>query len=282
MFKRLQPTDYTVTPFQAYKRWNLTDDHDAVEVLRALKQVTPSSPSDPKTGDGVFQRTVYNLVFHTFYRSDVPYQQFGIEDINDVDLSFPTQPLSAAYVIKIGSQVFGERLLPGSIRITEKDAAVPITLVDDESGNLVVEGTDTIVGNVFYQVGILVLKGEQDSVIEEPESTVDFPTFAINAFASVFENPRIEFRSQVTQYEHEVRCVINDRDFNGVTNPSVFDYEDETRRFVPYFTSDEFQPFITTVGLYDEFLNLVAVGKLPRPIRKPDGVPLTIVIQFDT
>ena len=46
-------------------------------------------------------------------------------------------------------------------------------------------------------------------------------------------------------------------------------------------THSQFQPFITTVGLYNNFNELLAVGKLPKPIRKPDNYDISFQIKID-
>jgi hypothetical protein len=45
---------------------------------------------------------------------------------------------------------------------------------------------------------------------------------------------------------------------------------------------DEFAPYITTVGLYNDKGQLLAIGKLGTPIRKRDDVDLNIIVRFDS
>jgi len=42
-----------------------------------------------------------------------------------------------------------------------------------------------------------------------------------------------------------------------------------------------FNPYVTTIGLYDDFGRLLAIGKLGRPIQKLQNVDMTFVIKFD-
>ena len=39
---------------------------------------------------------------------------------------------------------------------------------------------------------------------------------------------------------------------------------------------------ITTIGLYDDELNLVAVAKLPKPIKSEHDIPVNFIVRFDT
>jgi len=41
-------------------------------------------------------------------------------------------------------------------------------------------------------------------------------------------------------------------------------------------------PFITTIGLYDDNCDLVAVAKLPQPIKSEPDLPVNFIIRFDT
>jgi hypothetical protein len=41
-------------------------------------------------------------------------------------------------------------------------------------------------------------------------------------------------------------------------------------------------PFITTIGLYDDEYQLVAVAKLPQPIKSESDMPVNFIIRFDT
>jgi hypothetical protein len=41
-------------------------------------------------------------------------------------------------------------------------------------------------------------------------------------------------------------------------------------------------PFITTIGLYDDDCDLVAVAKLPKPIKSDPEIPVNFIVRFDT
>ena len=41
-------------------------------------------------------------------------------------------------------------------------------------------------------------------------------------------------------------------------------------------------PYITTIGLYDNELNMVAVAKLPQPIKSTPDYPINFIIRFDS
>ena len=47
-------------------------------------------------------------------------------------------------------------------------------------------------------------------------------------------------------------------------------------------TGSYLAPYITTIGLYDDSLNLLAVAKLPQPIKSEPDYPVNFIIRFDT
>ena len=47
-------------------------------------------------------------------------------------------------------------------------------------------------------------------------------------------------------------------------------------------TGSYLAPYITTIGLYDDNLNMVAVAKLPQPIKSLPDYPVNFIIRFDS
>ncbi len=48
-----------------------------------------------------------------------------------------------------------------------------------------------------------------------------------------------------------------------------------------YISNKEFRPYFTTIGLYNENNELVAVAKLANPIKKRRDIDINIIIRFD-
>ncbi len=46
-------------------------------------------------------------------------------------------------------------------------------------------------------------------------------------------------------------------------------------------SGSSFQPYITSVGLYNDGNELIAVGKLSQPLTKPADTELTIQVKLD-
>jgi hypothetical protein len=48
-----------------------------------------------------------------------------------------------------------------------------------------------------------------------------------------------------------------------------------------FVTHSEFNPYVTSVGLYNDQHELLAVAKLSRPIKKPKEYDISFTIRFD-
>lgn len=90
-----------------------------------------------------------------------------------------------------------------------------------------------------------------------------------------------EFKTSTTLYEHEIVCRIAKTDLNMTQNPSTYTKYDKRLEPKEILSNTEFRPYFTTIGLYDEQNNLLAVAKLSNPIKKRKDVDLNIIIRFD-
>ena len=89
------------------------------------------------------------------------------------------------------------------------------------------------------------------------------------------------FTSEITVYQNEVRCVINENDFNYTLNPSA-NKAGSTGSYIDAVTGSDFHPYFTTVGLYNDADELLLVGKMSRPYPVPQNSDMTIVVRWDS
>ena len=121
---------------------------------------------------------------------------------------------------------------------------------------------DTVVGSVFYNHGMMVLTSVPSRYMDIEEVTV---------------------RGTHTIWEKEITCTIGAGEFNRSNNPSLQVYNPASNQFeFRPFTTGSFKPYVTTVGLYDDFGRMLAVAKLSTPLQLPDRVDTTIVVKLDT
>lgn len=88
----------------------------------------------------------------------------------------------------------------------------------------------------------------------------------------------LKFKNSHLIYEKQIRCQIKEKDFNYSNNKSLINDDNTYKDFV---NSKYFEPYFTTVGLYNDEGDLLAVAKFSKPIPKPRKTDLTILINLD-
>ena len=57
---------------------------------------------------------------------------------------------------------------------------------------------------------------------------------------------------------------------------------EDGQEIADFTTSSIFQPYVSTIGLYDENNELLVVGKLGQPIKTSQETDTTFVLRWDT
>ena len=91
----------------------------------------------------------------------------------------------------------------------------------------------------------------------------------------------ILFKNEHTVYENEVRCLIKDSDYNLSYNPTLVSGSYDSGSLKGFATSESFYTYATTIGLYDQTNNLLAVAKLGKPIMMSPDTDMTFVVKYD-
>jgi hypothetical protein len=206
---------------------------------------------------------------------------------------FPTGSNNIIGVLSIPSRLFGDFIQPSSFIAT----SVSGTIYDDGEGNILLSGSNAaIVGNIFYGQGMITLTGTP-SLPNTSSNTLgygygvygvtsygDFTTSGlsntnlIQSFIN-YSNVTMSFSSSLTIYENQYKCTIRENEFNYTLNPTL--QTDSSGSLQSYTTSSQWAPYVTTVGLYDEAQNLLAIGKLSQPLPTSATTDTTILINID-
>ena len=199
----------------------------------------------------------------------------------------PTGSGDVIGVISIPSKLFGNYIVPGSVRIQSGSSA----LQDDGEGNLVITGSTLNYGNVIYTHGIITLTNSASYTSGGSESGGSLYGGAIYGI-DVYGGTNIpsivgfitgditcSFSSSMTIYETQYKCTIRENEFNFSLNPSLISGSDGS--VYNFVTGSFFSPYVTTVGLYDDMQNLLAVGKLSQPLPTSPTTDTTILINLD-
>ena len=320
-FKQLLASDIIVTPFKVSKAFQfigasqLTGSNVGIDRFLGVNLTGLFSPLEATTGQVTteYQRLIYNSAKELYYSNylsssygdpvSVPYIIPGwnvegnvltgpassagryenyLETTLAYERYFPTSSSAVIGVISIPSKLYGDKIQPGSFIITSDSGS----LTDDGNGNLIFSLDGLIRGNIIYQHGLAILTknttGTGALYGSGTYGTSSYGTgtnpFIQNMITS--NNVTCSFSSSFTIYETQYKCTIDTSEFNFSQNPSIID-DSETGQVYDFATGSYFNPYVTTVGLYNENQDLIAVGKLAKPLPTNNTTDLTILINID-
>ena len=279
MIKEIPKSDVVVRPFKVYKEW-ASNEGTITPLYGTLQTDLYDVDTDDTNSDGTSKRTLYDSIKSQFYLN--PATSSILTEVGKRKSYASTDERvigDTIGVISIPQQKYGEGLKIGSVELQYG----AITVTDDSNSNLI-DSASNHKGNVYYDRGLIVLTKD---IVED----------------TTIESFELSYRSTMTIYENEVFLSVNESEFNVSQNPSAYDGTNKIKLktiqstieptkfggFGEYdysssvdTTGSYLAPFITTIGLYDNELNMVAVCKLPKPIKSLPDYPLNFIVRFDT
>lgn len=304
-YKQLLASDIVITPFEVNKSFTfqgaaaLTASNISIDRFLGLNTISLfNTLTDPTTGQVStrYQRLVYNSIKELYYSNylssslggtssygdpvNIGYIYPGADEAgnvlvgspsstgryfnyNQTDLTFPkyfpTASNATIGVISIPSRLFGNYIQPNSFLWKSSS----FTITDDGEGNLV--SGSTIYGNIFYYHGLAVITSG---------SSADIFNFVSSSAVTC------SFNSSLTIYEAQYKCTIRENEFNFSLNPSIISGSTDGTPY-SFVTGSYFAPYVSTIGLYDDNQNLLAIGKLAQPLPTSATTDTTILINID-
>lgn len=148
---------------------------------------------------------------------------------------------------------------------------------DSGSGQFIRKTSGLAVGNIFNDYGLITITASSVYTLIDSITAIRYQAEVLNTTINVF-------------------CTCKPNELNFSLNPTAFEptqvanwllsgYTASTDNaiFKDDFTSSGYawQPIITTIGLYDDENNLLAIAKISKPIRKPTSLPITFVLKCE-
>ena len=131
------------------------------------------------------------------------------------------------------------------------------------------------VGYVYYKQGMIVVSDPRPKYQNAFLGNGNWDYSSNRGF-------QVDFRASKEVEEVSILCEIGRNEYNVSTNPSLRFNEDlNEERLKPMVTGSAFRPYITQVGLYNDFGDLLAIAKLGSPLKKRNDVDVTINVKFD-
>ena len=323
MFKRLDPRDINITPFKVYKQFTVTnvDSGSGVYGFRAISSSASNFVPTTATKTTFDSASFYHIptwfmIRQMYYRdTENPFNNFGQNSNKQYRLLQPS-----ASIISVSQDLYGERIRPKSITLTDDSTSATVTIVDDGHGNLydnaysssfatfashsfsdsyITQSTGSFAGNVFYEHGLFIFTNTGSRFVDIGTGT------GTDGYSLVY-------KAQTTIREHAYTCIIGENEYNSTLNISAttdrsgsinvsgseswklfppgdalyksgsykHHYEQATE-YQTFVTHSEFRPYVTRVGLYNDFNELIALGQLSHPVKNEREIALGIQVRFD-
>ena len=298
-----------------------TDSGSGVYGFRAISSSAHNFNPDTATkttfdSSSFYHMPTWFMINQMYYRDTVNnFNNFGQNNGKQYRLLH-----QSASIITVSKDLYDERIKPNSITLTDDSTSATLTIKDDGNGNLydnafsssfaqfasggfsdsdIRKSTGSFVGNVFYEHGLLVFTNTGSRFVDIGTKTGT-------------DGYSLRYKAQTTIREHSYTCVIGEGEMNSTNNISVtkersgsisvsgseswklfppghataksgsykFNY-DATNTYNNFVTHSQFQPYVTKVGLYNDFNELIAIGQLSHPIKNDEELALAINVRFD-
>ena len=151
-----------------------------------------------------------------------------------------------------------------------------IFLRDDGNGNIYDTFNNAYEGIIVYSHGMVVITNQ-----------------GLLNFWPETDDINVSFQSSRLIYETQYKCTIRENEFNYSQNPSIISGSNLTNpllsssslnrsgQMYDFVTGSSFAPYVTTVGLYNENQELLAVAKLSQPLPTSRTTDTSILINLD-
>jgi hypothetical protein len=322
MLKRIPKSDISIRPFKAYKEWTFDETSTQVSVLEAVDGNYTSIAANSVTsgmlsGSSFNKYSLYGQLRAQFYngKEDDPFYRVGSKtNAYDNVSSTKERFLSgSAKVISVPQVYTGDGIKKSSFSLVESG----YTFTDDGYGNIKNSSTNQIIGNVFYSQGLVVITREPNArltsswdiyykstetiyeneyllIVDEDEfnvSTNPSSVVVLNKETSSFvdsngvvqnvvTNPGVQYIRKRSKLENGT--ILDYRYTSSYNGTTLGGFEHYNLSSSVDITGSFLMPFITTIGLYDDNCDLVAVAKLPRPIKSENDFTVNFIVRFDT
>lgn len=209
-----------------------------------------------------YSGTEYTMVIESF---DI---QSGIMLVEDIPFLSPE-----AQVVRFGNVFYNQGLI---VMTRESNSLL------NSNWDLSFKSTKTIYEHEY----LLIVNEDEFNVSQNPSAIVEvgketgFVSGSDGKIYKTIVNPGVKYIKKKSVLENGN---ILDYRIPSMYTPSIsggFEHYDLSGSVDS--TGSFLAPFITTIGLYDDNCDLVAVAKLPQPIKSEPDIPVNFIVRFDT
>lgn len=318
-YKKLNKQDAFITTYTAHKSWVVSGsqfgdygiqiipsaDGIYLNSLQQLYYPTKISGSAPSHSfDYYYQSTLYNsqsreLTTGSFVIS-LPRSVVGTYITPGIGMNFYINDVQQ---IRYVSQSYSQ---DGYTDDPQQFNNIDIIgLLDDGEGNLYKSGSNPrdYLGDIIYPHGMVIIT-DPDYALLLKQAWAGYNPFDEELIVggprntATRNNLVLRWQSSQPIFTHNYHCRLRDFEFNYTNNPTATSsslgavYDNESNVYSTSgsinkgdlssnITGSEFTPYFTTVGLYNDANELIAVAKTTRPVPKSPNTEMTIIVKID-
>lgn len=310
VWKKIQQQDVSITPYSSKKEWFISgSDLTTSGINFLLGSGSKATHYYPKASDiyngeyyaPITDRSLRHLYYKSFNSSSGLLESTSSYD-HYLESSFDTASRipgpEQMLAISVPRDIFGTHIEPTSFVFGDEDNTYIIAnytvadyfeegdfLIDDGEGTITTQANpNTRIGNMIYTHGLAIIT--DNAQVEKVKNNT---------------NQDLRLKSNLPIYFYNYTIKLEESEFNTTYNPTAqsgsyivnevgqkpsSSYSGS--RFVvssgikaDNVSGSIFSPYITTVGLYNDDFELLAVAKLGKPVPKSQDMDVTIKVKLD-
>ena len=161
---------------------------------------------------------------------------------------------------------------------------------DSGSGQFIQKSTGNTIGVSLIDEGMFVVTTANMREVATSVTSVKYKTKVLGTSISVFCKCQPDEMNFSTNFTTALTSTVSSdttsageiqQAYNNLLTKSPLTASSDRAQFTESMTGAGDGPYITTVGLYDNNHDLMAVAKLARPLKKPTDLPITFKVQID-
>ena len=161
---------------------------------------------------------------------------------------------------------------------------------DSGSGQFIQKSTGNTIGATLIDDGMFVVTTAAMREVATSVTSVKYKTKVLGTAINVFCKCQPDEMNFSTNFTSALTGTVSSdttgggaiqQAYNNLWTKSQLTGSTDRFSYTPSMTGAGAGPFITTVGLYNNANDLMAVAKLARPLKKPKDLPLTFKVQID-
>lgn len=320
-FKKFNSQDVYVSTYTAHKTFIVSGSQYSSSGILNLPGLSGSLPYIPDPSNiqkNYDRRLTYESIKHLYYSSledgmlttgsafenyfQSMYNFSGSRHLNNelsvyslpkTTVGTAIKPKSLRLYPQTGSEeyVSGSYVVPDHVEILGRlySAISPIDLDSTENEGLILPdnisaATETMVddgeGNLFLQAAVdpSILVKKVGNVIY-PQGQIIITDDTIAQYYNNYIDAEIKWKSTQPIYTYNFHCKMKENEFTHTFNPSALTGSNGVVK--ENVAGEEFSPYFSTIGLYNDANELIAIAKPGQPIPISKDTDMTVVVKLD-